>query len=535
MATISIQKAIEQAKANPDSEFATNLRKMIETGQLDQPAQQQGVDLSKFGRPRQTATVDSLSKPFGSETLSDVKQLGTDFMASTEKRAGNIADIQESIDTGKVGKTRGILQTAGQLAGAGADSIGNVFKAGVKAVLPQVAEDKLKEVAGKLGEEVVKRPEVQSAVNWYSNLDENQKRDVDAVGGVVSLVSEFIGAGTAKRGATLAKEGVGTALKNSTDVATGLAKRVSSKTKGFSEAMSTIGETAKEVGKEFSPSNFADRQFVKAFKLAPSDVNDVESIIGGNVSEWATVNNLVGKNGDETIANITKFKLDNYNSVRDAVGAVDELFSFNDIPEMENLIDDLILKTESLKSNKYKNLNTQLKTIAEKLNKGEASLSDIQFTKSTFDDIESIFKRSNVNELKEGLSFQDLGASRSDVQKFIEDRVVEKFPDINIRELNKNVAASKTIVDDIIKRSQKFDTASSASLGDYFVFGLGQQAGAGLGVATLGLKKITESTPIRMILTKWLAKKGNIKATDLKKIEKEITDEIEAQLDLPAK
>lgn len=51
MATISIQKAIEQAKANPDSDFATNLRKMIDSGQLDQAAQKQGVDLTKYGRP----------------------------------------------------------------------------------------------------------------------------------------------------------------------------------------------------------------------------------------------------------------------------------------------------------------------------------------------------------------------------------------------------------------------------------------------------------------------------------------------------
>lgn len=465
----------------------------------------------------------------------DISQLPKDIKSSSQKRAENIGEIQKSFQRGEINPVRGTLQIAGQLAGAGADAIGNLFKAGVKTVLPQVAEEKLKEVANNLGEEIAKRPEVQSAVNWYSNLDENQKKDIDAVGGIVSLVSEFVGVGTTKRGLSLAKEGLETATKNTADIASKVAKRVSTKTKGFGEGITTITETAKEVGKEFSPSNFADRQFVRAFKLTPPDVSDVETVIGGNVSEWAVANNLIGKNADETIQNITKFKLDNYNTVRDAVGAVEETFSYNDIPELENLVDDLILKTESLKSNKYKNLNTGLKTIAEKLNNGEASLSDVQFAKSTFDDIESIFKRSNVNELKEGMAFQDLGASRSDVQKFIEDRVSEKFPDINIRELNRNVSASKTLVDDIIKRSQKFDTASSASLGDYFVFGLGQQMTPGVGVATLGLKKIAESTPIRMILSKWLAKKGNIKPTDLKKIQKEIADEIGSQLDLPIK
>lgn len=47
---IGLQKAIEQAKANPNSDFARQLRQAIESGQLDQSAQKQGVDLSKFGR-----------------------------------------------------------------------------------------------------------------------------------------------------------------------------------------------------------------------------------------------------------------------------------------------------------------------------------------------------------------------------------------------------------------------------------------------------------------------------------------------------
>ena len=50
MQTIPLRKAIEQAKANPNSDFATKLRQAIESGQLDQAAQKQGVDLSRFRR-----------------------------------------------------------------------------------------------------------------------------------------------------------------------------------------------------------------------------------------------------------------------------------------------------------------------------------------------------------------------------------------------------------------------------------------------------------------------------------------------------
>jgi hypothetical protein len=47
---ISLQKAIEQAKSNPTSKFSQDLRKAIESGQLDVAAQKQGVDLTPFGR-----------------------------------------------------------------------------------------------------------------------------------------------------------------------------------------------------------------------------------------------------------------------------------------------------------------------------------------------------------------------------------------------------------------------------------------------------------------------------------------------------
>ena len=47
---LSLQKAIEEAKKNPSSDFSKQLRQAIESGQLDDSAQKQGVDLTKYGR-----------------------------------------------------------------------------------------------------------------------------------------------------------------------------------------------------------------------------------------------------------------------------------------------------------------------------------------------------------------------------------------------------------------------------------------------------------------------------------------------------
>lgn len=523
MATIPLQKAIEQARANPNSEFATKLRQSIESGNLDEAAIKQGVDLTKFGRNITTQTPEG---GLFSETARDIKQFGSDFKQSAERRMSNMGETRQALQSGEIKDPEAIFQTIGQVAGLGADQIGNLFKLGVKAILPQKAEEATKQVVENLGEKVIEIPEVQSAINWYSNLDENQKRNVDAVGGIVSLASEFVGAGAGKRGIQATKNVIGNTAEEAVNR---ISKSVGSQIDNVKSVKNVFSQTAKEVGAEFSPSQIADRVFVKGFKLAPGDVSDVEGILKSSVSDWAVSNNLVGKNGKETVEKITKFKFDNYNAVRDAVGAVDETFSFKDVPEAENIIDRIIDRTEGLGSVEYRGVNNQLKNIAEKLNSGGASLSDIQFVKSTFDDIESIFKRSGQTDFKEGVKFADLGSSRKSVQTFIEDRVAEKLPNVDIRELNRNVAASKTLVDDIIKRSAKFDTASSVSIGDYFVFGLGQQAVPGAGIATLGIKKVVESTPIRMLLTKALAKK-TVKPTDIKKIQQEIAAEIEAQL-----
>lgn len=59
MMQLPLQKAIEEAKKNPTSDFAKQLRQSIESGQLDDSARKQGVDLTKYGRApvQQNSTV----------------------------------------------------------------------------------------------------------------------------------------------------------------------------------------------------------------------------------------------------------------------------------------------------------------------------------------------------------------------------------------------------------------------------------------------------------------------------------------------
>lgn len=335
-----------------------------------------------------------------------------------------------------------------------------------------------------------------------------------------------------------------TDIKNAGDIANtlltarGLAETAKPVTSGIKSTVSgtksvgrAITDTAGDVFKTFDPQQLSERNFARTFKLSAGDVGKLDEMTGGAVSEWAISNKLIGRTATDTIDNITEFKNKNYNAVRDAVSAVDDIYSFKDVPEARNIVDTLIKDTEGLSSGKYTEVTNQLKSIAEKLNKNEATLSDIQFIKSAFDDIESIYKRSN--EVKSSIKSQDLAASRTEVQKFIEDRVAEKIDNIDIRELNKNVRVAREFIDDVAKNAGKFDTQSSASLGDYFVFGLGQQAVPGFGAGAFAIKKIVESSPIRMRLTKALSRgKKRVSETDIKAIQKEIADEIASQLNI---
>lgn len=487
-------------------------------------------------------TKESFVKDLGS----DLRQAGQEISQSFQRRGMAVQEAKTASDMGEQSQVRGIAQGLGETAGFLADTIGTAFKTIVKAPLSQETETKLKQKAGEVVSSLAETPGGQdikfvadSFKNWYENeLTPEQQRDVDAFGGVTALATELVGVGTGKRAAKAGLETVEQGVKRVDDVVSSTFRRtpeeidsvVANTTKQTVDNGNLFIETAKELKKSFSPSKLADRQIAKSFKLAPSDVTDIENRIGGSMSDWLVANNLVKASADQSMDAINKFKLENYNLVRDAIGSVDETFSFNDVPELRNLVDDLIQKTEVGQSEKYVNLNNQLKQAANKFNRGEATLSDAQFVKSAFDDIESIFKRSK-QEVKEGVKFADLAESRSQVQQFIENIVSEKLPNVNIKELNRNVSVSKTLVDDIIERAGKFDTQSAIGLGDYFVFGLGQQAIPGAGVAAFAGKKIVESSPVRMAITRFINKNPQVKATDLETMKKEIADAINAQFE----
>jgi len=143
-----------------------------------------------------------------SEAVGDFTGIGADIAKSSQKHADNIETIRQAEQSGGQSAMRSDLQAFGQLAGAGADANSAVFKGGANILLSDKTEKDITDVITKFRTKVRAIPEVQGIINKYNNLSPEQKRDIDAVGGIVSLIGEFIGVGVAKRGATVVKEGV---------------------------------------------------------------------------------------------------------------------------------------------------------------------------------------------------------------------------------------------------------------------------------------------------------------------------------------
>lgn len=158
------------------------------------------------------------------ETAGDFTGIGEDIVENSYRYKRREDDIRTAMESGEQSSVRSLLQATGLLAGAGAGAIGAVFKGGANMLLSDKTEKDVTDVITKFGAKVMANPEVQGIVkgivNKYNSLSPEQQRDVDAVGGVVSLVGEFIGVGVAGKGVKVAQKGVTAGIDATTDAIT---------------------------------------------------------------------------------------------------------------------------------------------------------------------------------------------------------------------------------------------------------------------------------------------------------------------------
>lgn len=165
-----------------------------------------------------TTTNKAFDKGLLSSRLADIPQdlvEGIKTQATTwgnaGKRTGEIrSDLRSGAEgyQGFGGNLRAIGQVTGTLGGALANTVGDAFITGGKLLLTEEEERNIGAGFADTLRPIVENEGTQAAMQWYENLPENQKRDVDALGGIAALVTEIMTAGIGSKGARTVKRGV---------------------------------------------------------------------------------------------------------------------------------------------------------------------------------------------------------------------------------------------------------------------------------------------------------------------------------------
>lgn len=185
-------------------------KKKVLDGLITRGYEIEGVDTNAAKLDIQSRSQPVAQKEDGAvkEAVGDVTGIISDIGSSATKRSENIDAAQQRFNAGDQGLASTVLQTGGQLAGAGADAIGAAFKGATNIAFSDKTEKSITDVIGRFGAKVMADPNVQGLINKYNELTPEQQANVDATGGIVDLVSNFVGAGVATKAGTVAKQGI---------------------------------------------------------------------------------------------------------------------------------------------------------------------------------------------------------------------------------------------------------------------------------------------------------------------------------------
>lgn len=172
---------------------------------------------------------------FGEDLVGDVKQVGTDIKNTIVERGNKQREIMEAQASGKQGALSTGFQTATNFLGTIGGVVGSAIKGGVKAILPQKAEDKTKEVVTNLGNKIMSTPE---AKQWMQNLNDLKKSNPEMARNIIATMEggefllEFAGLKAAKTGVEATMRGARIAAEAGVEGGKKLANQTIDTTKG---------------------------------------------------------------------------------------------------------------------------------------------------------------------------------------------------------------------------------------------------------------------------------------------------------------
>lgn len=227
----TLKEIIQYSKENPNTDYAKGALQNIKSGKWDSKAQEEGIDLSPFGRP-------GFEKPAPEEPTFSEK-LGTGITERIRDVPSDFQDIGENIQEGFSKRTDRISQNIErrseggfsplEIASTGLDIGGatlatltdSIFQGALglaKSALTQEQEDAITKKISQVGEKVVNTDAVKRIVAGWNDFEEQNPEaasNLKAAGDFTGALADMVGL---KVGSMAAKKTVQEATKQAAEV-----------------------------------------------------------------------------------------------------------------------------------------------------------------------------------------------------------------------------------------------------------------------------------------------------------------------------
>lgn len=470
-----IEQAIQSAKQAPNSQYANELRRRIEGGQLDKELSDAGLSQA-YNRP--TSVVE--------DTMGDISQVGSDIKSIVQSKAKKIGELSSMVGTGERNPIEAGFQAAGQVAGGISDIIGNILKGGVKVALNQNTENKVKEVVSKFGKEIVKNPQVQNVIGWYNELPQNAQDNIDAAGGIVSLIGDVAGLSAGKESVTTTAK---TAIKGAENV-------VGTTVKGIKN----VGSDVVKIGEKVVPKS--PEIMNKVARLTPNQARQFEKLAGESHGSYLTRTGNFGTPQQIVENEANKFT--------QSLKSVDETLASLPGEYKSGVIDDALkgLKEKAIATSSDNVPSPILSRVNELINKNSKN----GLTMSEINDVKRLYER----EVKLGYN-KLINADKVQTATNIDDALrkwqVSKAEELgfsNLKDLNKQTQISKALINSLGDQIIGKTGLNNISLTDWIMLSGGDPTAVG-GFIT---KKFFSSKAVQAKIAKMLS---DVKPEGIKK------------------
>lgn len=414
--------------------------------------------------------VDTIADNFNFEPVKkdkgffgDTVQAVEDIKSSASKRMDTVSNINKDLRTGKQGLLRSAGQLFGQGAGLASDVIGNTILGSIKQLTPDFIQKPVGEAVTGAVTAAVETEPAQKLMNWYTNLDPQKKRDLDAVLGTASLATDVIGGAVAK---PVSQTVVKTAIKTVDKVV---------------DATKPLVQSAKNIAEDVvDPANIMQR----VARINPTQQVKFKDMAGQTVGEYLTDRKIFGSSEEVAQKLVAKFQ-ESKKMADDSLATLKGQFK----PEpVKTAINELLKKEVSISTKGA--LSKDLKKVMQwknKLQKDGLTMSEINEVKRLYErNVKLDFVRENA---PEGIK------SATNLDNAIREWQFGKAEELglsNLPEINKETQLARMLADALGKKLAGSEANNAVSLTDWVMLSGGDPTAIGgyLGKRVLSSSKL---------------------------------------------